>query len=46
MDFLKHTVGDGVQVDFFTYPGHPHNVRGVDRVHLYRKVLGYIMENM
>lgn len=42
MDFLKHCVDDGVQVDFFTYPGHPHNVRGVDRVHLYKKVLDYI----
>lgn len=30
------------QVDFFVYPGHPHNVRGKDRVHLMEKVLGYI----
>ena len=30
------------QVDFFTYPGHEHNVRGKDRVHLMTKVLDYI----
>lgn len=40
--FLKNTVEKNVQVDFFEYPGHAHNVRGKDRVHLYTKVLGYI----
>jgi dipeptidyl-peptidase-4 len=33
------------QVDFFMYPMHPHNVRGMDRVHLMRKILDYIIEN-
>lgn len=40
--FLKDCVDKGVQVDFFEYPGHGHNVRGKDRVHLYTKVLDYI----
>ena len=40
--FLKNTVEKNVQVDFFEYPGHGHNVRGKDRVHLYTKVLDYI----
>jgi dipeptidyl-peptidase-4 len=40
--FLKNCVEKGVQVDFFEYPGHGHNVRGKDRVHLYTKVLDYI----
>jgi len=40
--FLKNCVDNGVQVDFFEYPGHEHNVRGKDRVHLYTKVLDYI----
>ncbi len=30
------------QVDFFVYPGHKHNVRGKDRVHLMTKVLDYV----
>ena len=40
--FLKNCVDKNVQVDFFEYPGHAHNVRGKDRVHLYTKVLDYI----
>lgn len=40
--FLKNCVDKGVQVDFFEYPGHGHNVRGKDRVHLYTKVLDYV----
>ncbi len=40
--FLKNAVDNNVQLDFFEYPGHPHNVRGRDRVHLYTKVLDYI----
>jgi dipeptidyl-peptidase-4 len=35
----------GVQMDFFPYPMHKHNVRGKDRDHLMRKVLEYVMEN-
>lgn len=42
MRFLKSCVDKGVQIDFFMYPGHPHNVRGKDRVHLMTKVLDYI----
>lgn len=37
--FLKDCVSKGEQVEFFVYPGHPHNVRGRDRVHLMTKVL-------
>lgn len=44
--FLKDCVDNGVQVDFFTYPGYEHNVRGKDRVHLMQKVLDYVMDNM
>ncbi len=40
--FLKACVDKGVPVDFFEYPGHGHNVRGKDRVHLMDKVLSYI----
>ena len=46
MEFLEKCVNEGVQVDFFAYPGHPHNVRGKDRVHLMKKVLGYIMDHL
>lgn len=42
LSFLKACIGAGVQVDFFEYPGHEHNVRGKDRLHLMTKVLDYI----
>ncbi len=44
--FLKKAVDDGVQVDYFVYPGHPHNVRGKDRVHLMTKVSDYFFEHL
>jgi dipeptidyl-peptidase-4 len=39
--FLKKCVSEGVQLEYFIYPGHPHNVGGKDRVHLFRKILDY-----
>lgn len=45
LSLVKKAVEEGVQIDFFPYPMHPHNVRGKDRVHLMTKVLNYIMEN-
>ena len=42
---VKAFIESGVQMDFFPYPMHKHNVRGKDRVHLMRKVLTYVIEN-
>ncbi|WP_370898957.1 S9 family peptidase [Chryseobacterium gossypii] len=39
--FLKAAVDNGVQLDYFVYPGHPHNVIGKDRVHLMQKITDY-----
>jgi len=44
--FVKACVDEGVQVDFFPYPNHKHNVRGKDRAHLMTKVLNYVMEKL
>lgn len=41
IDFLRNSVSEGVQVDYFVYPGYEHNVRGKDRVHLMQKVTDY-----
>ncbi len=41
MRFLHSCIQHGVQVDYFVYPSHPHNVRGNDRVHLMQKVTDY-----
>ena len=42
---VKAFIEAGVQMDFFPYPMHEHNVYGKDRVHLMRKVLDYVIEN-
>ncbi len=46
MRFLKACVDKKVPVDFFVYPGHEHNVRGKDRVHLMNKIITYITDNL
>lgn len=45
MSLLQKSVKEGVQVDFFTYPMHEHNVRGRDRIHLMHKMLDYVVLN-
>jgi dipeptidyl-peptidase-4 len=37
-------VDEGKQVDYFIYPGHEHNVRGKDRVHLNQKMVQYFRD--
>lgn len=44
--FLKECIKNGIQVDFFEYPGAEHNVRGKDRVHLMQKVLDYVERHL
>ncbi|XZF14417.1 DPP IV N-terminal domain-containing protein [Chitinophagaceae bacterium MMS25-I14] len=41
IDFIKNCVDNGVQMDYFVYPGYEHNVRGKDRVHLMQKISDY-----
>ena len=44
--FQKNCVSKGVQMDYYVYPGHPHNVRGKDRVHLMQKITDYFDTNL
>jgi dipeptidyl-peptidase-4 len=41
VNFIKACVDNGVQLDYFVYPGHEHNVLGKDRVHLMQKITDY-----
>jgi dipeptidyl-peptidase-4 len=41
LNFIHECIKQGVQVDFFLYPRHEHNVRGRDRIHLMEKVTRY-----
>ena len=33
-------------IDYFVYPGHKHNVRGKDRIHLYKKISEYFFDKL
>jgi dipeptidyl-peptidase-4 len=44
--FQKNCVSKGIQLDYYVYPGHPHNVRGKDRVHLMQKITDYFDTNL
>ena len=41
LSFVESCIKNGVQVDYFPYPTHLHNVSGKDRVHLMTKVTDY-----
>lgn len=41
MAFVEACIKENVQLDYFVYPTHEHNVRGKDRVHLMQKVSTY-----
>nr|WP_321410028.1 DPP IV N-terminal domain-containing protein [uncultured Carboxylicivirga sp.] len=41
LSFVCECVKNGVQLDYFVYPRHEHNVRGHDRIHLMEKVSRY-----
>jgi dipeptidyl-peptidase-4 len=44
--YLKKAVEKNIQLDYFVYPEHPHNVLGKDRVHLMNKVSQYFFDHL
>ena len=44
--FVRQCVEDGVQLDYFVYPTHQHNVRGADRVHLMQKITQHFEDHL
>lgn len=44
--YQKKAVEKGVQIDYYVYPGHEHNVLGKDRAHLMEKVTNYFIDNL
>ena len=46
LSFVEACIKAGVQLDYFPYPTHEHNVRGTDRVHLMQKVTDYFEDNL
>ena len=46
LSFLQKCVDEDKLVDYFVYPGHGHNVGGMDRVHLWKKIEQYFNDNL
>lgn len=44
--FILKSIEQQKQVDYFVYPTHEHNVRGIDRAHLFRKLAEYYKQNL
>ncbi len=44
--YQKKAVDKGVQLDYYVYPGHMHNVLGKDRAHLMEKITNYFLDNL
>ncbi|MBR4811281.1 MAG: DPP IV N-terminal domain-containing protein [Bacteroidaceae bacterium] len=46
LSFVETCIKEGIQLDYFPYPTHEHNVMGKDRVHLMQKVTDYFEEKL
>ncbi|HWY10542.1 MAG TPA: DPP IV N-terminal domain-containing protein [Bacteroidia bacterium] len=46
MKYLKKATDKGIQLDYYVYPGHEHNVLGKDRPHLMEKICNYFIDNL
>jgi dipeptidyl-peptidase-4 len=44
--YNKKAVDKGIQIDYYVYPGHEHNVLGKDRAHLMEKICNYFIDNL
>ncbi len=44
--FVQECIKKNKQVDYFVFPRHPHNVRGIERKYLYRKLYEYYQQNL
>lgn len=46
LSFIQKCIDNGVQIEYFTYPKAPHNMRGQDRVHLMEKITDFFVNNL
>ena len=44
--FVENCIHNGKLLDYFVYPGHDHNVYGMDRAHLIMKITQYFKDNL
>ena len=46
LDLIRKFIEEGIQVDYFVYPGHGHGVGGKDKLHLNQKIINYFDEQL
>jgi dipeptidyl-peptidase 4 len=46
IEFLNECIKNGIQLDYFVYPGQKHSVRGVGREHLNQMITNYFKNNL
>jgi dipeptidyl-peptidase-4 len=46
LKLVKESVSNGIQLDYFVYPEHLHNVSGTDRAHLIKKMVTYMKDKL
>lgn len=46
LELMREAVTDGVEIEYFPYTAYEHNVRGIERVHLFNKILRFHNENL
>ncbi len=46
LKLLNQAVKDGIMMNYFVYPNHPHNVRGKDRIHLWKMIEKHHVTNL
>lgn len=45
LELMRQAVADGIEIEYFPYTAHDHNVMGMERVHLFNKILRFHNEN-
>ena len=46
LEFIQKCIKKDIPVDYFIYPGQGHNMGGIDRMHLYKKIAAYIEDHL
>ena len=46
LELMRQAVTDGIEIEYFPYTAHDHNVMGMERVHLWNKLLRFHNQNL
>lgn len=46
LKLLNQAIKEGIVINYFVYPNHPHNVRGKERIHLWKTIESHHVKNL